>query len=87
MSYTDIQSDGGMDPRNDADRIAAHRKLHNIGLPPHPQVLALTNCQEQLQAAVRHLQAILNESRTATESWQAEQAARQWLLSIGSEPN
>jgi len=156
MSYTDIASDGGMDPRNrpggtenrpaklpfkcsdcghtqlvsvaygengeryfgsganwcdscgdgkpelvdqdtDAARLERHRALHNIVLPPHPELtekarraglthLALANCQQQLQVAIRHLQAILNESRTATQSWQAEQEARQWLLSIGSEP-
>lgn len=36
--------------------------------------------------AIDHLQAILNESRTADESFQAESGARDWLLSIGSEP-
>lgn len=36
--------------------------------------------------AIRHLQAILNESRTFAESMEAERAARDWLVSIGSEP-
>ena len=38
------------------------------------------------RTAIRHLQAILNSQRTATQSWEAEQEARQWLRSIGSEP-
>lgn len=33
--------------------------------------------------AIRHLHAILNSQRTATQSWEAETAARQWLASIG----
>ena len=47
---------------------------------------ALHNCQTQLQVAIGHLHAILNESRTAAESWSAEKAGREWLRSIGSEP-
>lgn len=182
MSYTDIISDGGMDPRNAADtdaaRLAAHRDLHRtvhqdiseaashrimaeaanteaevrrklIGMGWRPPIktigqplvpikawLHATNddcvtadptaydkgrplvlraevfdCIEWLEAgidewrseakthlqhaaaarstaaiAIRHLHAILNQQRTATQSWQAEQEARQWLESIGSEP-
>lgn len=95
MNYTDITSDGGMDPRNAADtdaaRLARHRALHNFLLPPHPEArardaqrVALANCQHQLGVAIRHLQAILNSQRTATQSWRAEQEARQWLESIGN---
>lgn len=49
--------------------------------------LALINAQVALGQAIHHLQRILNKSRTATESWNAEQAAREWLESIGSEPD
>lgn len=35
--------------------------------------------------AISHLQALLNEKRTAQQSWEAEQAARDWLLSIGAD--
>ena len=49
MSYTDITSAGGMDPRNDPSsdtaRLERHRKLHNIDLPPHPDVVAAKNLQ------------------------------------------
>lgn len=86
-THTDITSDGGMDPRNDADRLARHRALHNIGLPPHPQVLTMANCQTQLQTAVRHLHALLNSQRTAVQSWEAEKAARDWLESIRKRAN
>ena len=48
--------------------------------------LALANSQAQLQIALRHLHAILNTSCTAQQMWEAEEAARQWLASIGSEP-
>ena len=51
MSYTDITSDSGMDPRNDPDsdtaRLERHRKLHNIGLPPHPDVVAAKSLQKE----------------------------------------
>lgn len=71
------------DPDTDAARLARHRALHNIGLPPHPhQALIATQRDE----AILHLHAILNTQRTATQSWQAEQEARQWLASIGSDP-
>lgn len=35
--------------------------------------------------AIRHLRAILNSRRTATQSLEAETAARQWLASIGND--
>lgn len=38
-----------------------------------------------LRSAIRHLDAILNGARTASESWDAEHAARDWLLSIGND--
>lgn len=31
-------SDQAIDPQSDAVRLAAHRRLYNIGLPPHPDV-------------------------------------------------
>jgi hypothetical protein len=36
--------------------------------------------------AIRHLQAVLNESRSHAEQQQADTEARDWLQSIGSEP-
>jgi len=36
--------------------------------------------------AIGHLQEMLNRARTATESYAADTAARDWLTSIGSEP-
>lgn len=41
---------------------------------------------QQRDDAIRHLHAILNQQRTATQSWQSEQEARQWLESIASDP-
>lgn len=35
--------------------------------------------------AIRHLQAVLNESRSHAEQQKADTAAREWLESIGSE--
>lgn len=40
---------------------------------------------EQREQAIAHLQSILNTQRTATQSWQAEQEARQWLLFVEHE--
>jgi|GEM_PF-5145646 len=100
MSYSDITSDGGMDPRNDPQsdsaRLARHRDLHRTVHPDvaataqraaeHLSRLALVNSQHQLQIAIGHLQALLNTQRTATQAWEAEKQARDWLESIGSEP-
>ena len=36
--------------------------------------------------AIRHLQAVLNRPRTHAQQQAADTAARDWLLSIGSEP-
>lgn len=36
--------------------------------------------------AIGHLQAALNKARTHTEQQAADTAARDWLISIGSEP-
>ena len=38
------------------------------------------------RVAIRHLQAVLNIPRTHDEQQKADTAARDWLLSIGSEP-
>lgn len=38
------------------------------------------------RVAIGHLQAVLNKPRTYPEQQQADTAARDWLLSIGSEP-
>jgi hypothetical protein len=42
--------------------------------------------EERLQAALRHLHAVLNGARTHDEQQAADTAAREWLASIGSEP-
>jgi hypothetical protein len=38
------------------------------------------------RVAITHLQAVLNKARTHTEQQAADTAARDWLISIGSEP-
>lgn len=38
------------------------------------------------RVAIAHLQAVLNKPRTHYEQQKADTAARDWLLSIGSEP-
>lgn len=45
-----------------------------------------TIAQAQLRIAVGHLQAVLNKARTHAEQQTADTAARDWLTSIGSEP-
>lgn len=39
------------------------------------------------RVAIGHLQAVLNKARTFDEQQKADAAARDWLNSIGSEPN
>lgn len=39
----------------------------------------------QRDTAIRHLHTLLNSQRSATQSWKDEDAAREWLRSIGSE--
>lgn len=68
-----------VDQNTSIEIVARHRAMRNIGLPPHPQVLAMANCQTQLQTAIRHLHALLNSQRTAVQSWESEKAARDWL--------
>jgi hypothetical protein len=48
---------------------------------------ALGNCQAALQTAIGHLHAVLNKPRTHDEQLAADTLARDWLASIGSEPN
>lgn len=54
--------------------------------------VALTNARQGEAAratsrvAIAHLQAVLNQSRTHAEQQAADAAARDWLISIGSEP-
>lgn len=50
------------------------------------QRTALSNAQQALQTAIGHLQAVLNKPRTHDEQQAADTAARDWLVSIGSEP-
>jgi hypothetical protein len=42
--------------------------------------------QAMVRIATGHLHEMLNKARTATESYAADTAARDWLTSIGSEP-
>lgn len=63
-----------LDPINPAKQAQAQRT-------------ALGNAQEALQTAVGHLQKVLNGCRSADEQQRADTAARNWLASIGSEPN
>ena len=62
-----------LDPASSASQAQARRTT-------------LGNCQEQLQIAIGHLQTVLNKCRTADEQLAADAAARDWLISIGSEP-
>lgn len=79
------------DPTSDQAILTRHRALHST---VHPDVAAAARTEwhrthlavMQRDQAIVYLQRILNRSRTATESWQAEQEARQWLESIGCEP-
>lgn len=79
-----------IDPQSDQARLTRHRAASRV---VHPDISAAVRRNAERQAlmiqqrdeAVQHLQKILNRSRTATESWQAEQEARQWLESVGSE--
>lgn len=54
--------------------------------------LALSNQQQSRAAqatarvAITHLQAVLNKARTHTDQQVADTAARDWLISIGSDP-
>lgn len=50
-----------------------------------PRLVRTLRLQREHQAAIRHLQAILNEASTATQTWQAQQAARQWLSSLDAD--
>lgn len=47
----------------------------------------LANCQTQLQIAIGHLKAMLYSARTADQQLAADSAARDWLASIGAEPD
>lgn len=73
------------DPDSDRARLERHRKLHNLGIAPHPEAVANAIKLEQLDAAIQHLKAILNVRMTANEMLAAEKAARDWLDSIGEE--
>lgn len=47
----------------------------------------LVAVQATARVAIGHLQAVLNQSRTHDEQLAADTLARDWLTSIGSEPN
>ena len=63
-----------LDPVSPAEQAGAQRT-------------ALANAQQALQTALGHLQAVLNKPRTHDEQQAADTAARDWLVSIGSEPS
>lgn len=42
--------------------------------------------QATARIAITHLQTVLNKARTHAEQQAADTAARDWLISIGSEP-
>ena len=46
----------------------------------------LAAVQATARIAIGHLQTVLNKCRTADEQLAADTAARDWLISIGSEP-
>jgi hypothetical protein len=54
--------------------------------------VALSNGKQAIAAqatariAITHLQAVLNQSRTYSDQQAADTAARDWLISIGSDP-
>jgi hypothetical protein len=63
------------------------------GKPERVEPLARSSAANQAEAAratariaIGHLQAVLNKARTHTEQQAADAAARDWLISIGSEP-
>jgi hypothetical protein len=78
-----------IDPESNEARLAAHVRLHNLCLPPHPEVAACTRQAEAVREAARvaiaHLIRVLNGCRTADEQQQADTEARDWLRSIGAE--
>lgn len=47
-----------------------------------PRLVRTLRLQREHQTAIQHLRAILNEASTATQSWQAQQEARQWLANL-----
>jgi hypothetical protein len=47
----------------------------------------LAAVQATARIAINHLQAVLNKARTFDEQQKADAAARDWLISIGSEPS
>jgi hypothetical protein len=55
----------------------------DIGASKHKQAHA---AQATARVAIAHLQAVLNKARTHAEQQAADTAARDWLISIGSEP-
>jgi hypothetical protein len=46
----------------------------------------LVAVQATARVAITHLQAVLNKPRTHAEQQEADTAARDWLISIGSDP-
>lgn len=73
----------GREHRSLTARCARCNQHYNAGKVhlPHSMVLA----QMQRDQAIAHLHALLNSRRTATQAWDAEHEARQWLAGIGSE--
>lgn len=80
-----------VNPDSDQARLEAHRRLHAV---VHPDIAAAARRHGEYMAlmlfqrneAIVHLQALLNDRRTATQALESDRAAREWLRSIGSEP-
>jgi len=75
-----------IDHDSDEARLQRHRDACRT---VHPDVVAANQraigaYHQQLQTAIGHLQAVLNEASTCHQIMAAERAAREWLLSIGS---
>lgn len=74
----------GRDHRSLEAKCARCEKRYTAGKVhmPHDMVIA----QEQRDQALSHLHALLDTNLNAQGMWDAENAGRAWLESIGSEP-
>ena len=85
-----------INPQSDAEILVLYREYFRTTNPDikvaamlyaETKRTALKNCQSTLATAIGHLQAVLNQSRTHAAQHEADTAARDWLESIGSEPD
>lgn len=89
------------DPQSDSARLArmrrecspvhpdvvAARRADDERQQAEARRTALGNAQSALQTAIGHLQAVLREKSVPEDLCPASNAARDWLTSIGSEPD